>query len=309
MENQHRQIKGYRELNEVEIAAMNEIKNLALITPPNPIEVIFEWAGNTDKYLIEISEDKNFANNIVKEFPVVNSYSWINPKPGKYSWRVKQIKGENVESTWSESQFTLITNPPTLTARTLGDTQFQNIEAFEKGSVSLLVKWNEVPFAESYQIDFSKNTQFSQFTTYKTSKTSLRIPVSEGSYFLRGRSLKKNELAVSDYSNPLPVIWKKELILVAPALAAPLNGVKIVSLNNSQTPVVFNWKRTSKNVIYQIQVSSAETFEDIIYSTDTTNNNAVFLSELKNTKLYWRVRAQYKRYNSPWSKISSFTIN
>ena len=26
MENQHRQIKGYRELNEVEIAAMNEIK-------------------------------------------------------------------------------------------------------------------------------------------------------------------------------------------------------------------------------------------------------------------------------------------
>ena len=26
MENQHRQIKGYRELNEAEIAAMNEIK-------------------------------------------------------------------------------------------------------------------------------------------------------------------------------------------------------------------------------------------------------------------------------------------
>ena len=30
MENQHRQIKGYRELNEQEIAAMNEVKEMGI---------------------------------------------------------------------------------------------------------------------------------------------------------------------------------------------------------------------------------------------------------------------------------------
>ena len=31
MENQHREIKGYRELNPVEIAAMNEVKELGVL--------------------------------------------------------------------------------------------------------------------------------------------------------------------------------------------------------------------------------------------------------------------------------------
>lgn len=104
-----------------------------------------------------------------------------------------------------------------------------------------------------------------------------------------------------DYKITLSEATKEKDPPNAPSLSSPLNGS-----SDQLTSIELQWTEDSSADIFFVQVSTSETFDQIIV-LDTLTSDSFSLSELQHyTFYYWRVMASNEDGKSAWSDVYSF---
>jgi|GEM_PF-1042387 len=170
------------------------------------------------------------------------------------------------------------------------------------GGVSLnpTLSWNSAVIADMYEIQLSKEIDFSNIlesiTLGANSFTVTRGLDYNSMYFWRARSRFNNSL--SDWSPNREFFT----IIKYPTLVSPAN-------NSSAIPVTMNctWKKVDGAGGYTIQVSKDPSFGTNIVSKDVTDTTFKVMNLELYTKYFWRVQATASKTRSDWSEVWNFT--
>lgn len=95
----------------------------------------------------------------------------------------------------------------------------------------------------------------------------------------------------------------------APSLREPHANTSVIAIGKSPVFINFRWTPTKGAKLYEVEISTTPDFEETITSTTTTSNNYFIEKKLPPGRLYWRVRAQFKKTATEWSKPRPFTIS
>ena len=196
----------------------------------NSIPVKFSWTTGGKKaqrVQIEISKESNFSKILFKKKTLSSSLS-RKLKPGVYYWRLLGPPSKNLSGKYSVTRkFRVISQAAVLTYKPPARELFvyRSIEPFINFS------WSDVPNADSYTLEISKNRNFKKTVVKKrTSSTSYGAAITAGKYYWRvtvknsltGSSLiskvktfkverKDTKLAVRLKLAPKPILDKKVL--------------------------------------------------------------------------------------------------
>ncbi len=179
------------------------------------------------------------------------------------------------------------------------------------GNKYFKASWKKASSVNGYQIQYSKNKNFSQSTSKLTGSgntTTLTIKnlTSDQTYYVRIRAYKKvnQKNYYGKWSTPKAVTV---LPIKVPATSAPV-------LKSGKQYFRASWKKTSGTSGYQIQYSLYKNFKNPVTKTlaGSTKNN-ITVSKLKHNKRYYvRVRAyrnaNSKKYYGKWSGTRSIVV-
>jgi hypothetical protein len=283
-----------------------------LVSPINgatsqPLQTALDWEDviNANTYNVELATDPQFLNMVINETGINVSNYTIQPgvlsNSTEYFWRIKGVNTSG-EGEYSEVfKFRTIAGDPTipvLVSPMNGSTGL---------SLTFTFEWNETQFAESYELQISKDTTFQTPLFEQTGIVTTDYTVEEGVltnghwYYWRVRST--NKTGNSDYSE----VFSFRTIAATPTvptLLSPTNGAK-------EVPAVttFDWTDVTGSEMYSVQISGDSTFSNIIIDADS-----VLVSEytnidplMENTTYYWRVNAMNEGGTSEYSSIFQFT--
>ena len=175
--------------------------------------------------------------------------------------------------------------------------------------VTIILKWNPVPIATSYMLQFSTDSMFNSviFSGSVGNNTSKQLSGLSNSKLYYWRINAWNHLdEYSDWSD----VWHFKTIdkgtsPSVPVLLSPSND----TTNISTTPTL-TWSSSSGATSYILQVSTNYLFSNIVYSQSGITNTNQKINELNNsTKYYWRVKALNGNDNSDWSDVWRFTTS
>ncbi len=215
----------------------------------------------------------------------------------KYAWKVRSLNTFG-ESGWSsERNFTTIIDKPGKPILLL-PVENAIIEASANE-----FSWEPSDRADSYNIQFSLTSDFSNPENGKTDITKTRIqnlPLTPNrSYFWRVQAV--NMAGSSDWSTPhsfetLPLPPK------TPSLISPAHKAE-----NLDTQIEFRWSDVDGSDSYTFQLSTAGDFSSLIYDSTLSAPGIDQMQVAANTDYYWRVKAENAGGESAWSPIFSFS--
>lgn len=288
-----------------------EIKELPLAAPilvspsdqasNQELTGILQWeaVANTSSYRVQISETSNFSNVLVDQGALTsNQFSYTVPKSAtRYFWRVLASNGGgngNWSTVWSFTTKTSVQIPsiPILSSPTkdstipVGNTNFS---------------WINVPGAETYRVQVSKESQFSSptFDVYNLPGTSVTLDIKDsGTYFWRvsaanqaGSSAFSDARGFQTVAPPTP-----------PQLVAPSN--QTVDLANS---VLLRWSSVTNAASYRVQISTRRDFGQVLRDVANVANTQLQVDNLSGGIVYyWRVRAVNVAGLSEFSEVWEF---
>lgn len=263
-------------------------------------KINFNWASipKALNYSIKISTDSTFNNVVVNDNNVVsNTFQASNFKIfTKYYWEIRAVNGIT-NSLWSKVN-TFRTKMESLNL--ISPTT--NSQAIDKSNA--LLNWSKRESSLSYILQLSSSSSFKSSDIIKEQKgiTDTNFTFSNLSfnskYFWRVRGVNltdsTNWTSYYDFTTML-----KEPILVEPKNKT-IDLPKIVKIN---------WTKSDSTNAYLVQVSSSNSFVDLI-STSTFTDTLGTLSNLNsNVKYFWRVKSLNTNSlnNSDWSSVFEFT--
>lgn len=112
----------------------------------------------------------------------------------------------------------------------------------------------------------------------------------------------ENNVNKSDWSS----IWRFNTISappLSPTLVSPSDGDTLYTFSPT-----FTWNVTSDALNYHLQLSSAQSFSNIVFEDSTLTTNYKHVDELASGLYYWRVRVTNSGGTSPFSEIWRFII-
>lgn len=179
------------------------------------------------------------------------------------------------------------------------------------GNKYFKASWKKASSVNGYQIQYSKNKNFSQSTAKLTGSgntTTLTVKnlISDQTYYVRIRAYKKvnQKNYYGKWSTPKAVTV---LPINVPTVSAP-------ALKSGKQYFRASWKKTSGTSGYQIQYSLYKNFKKPVTKTLTGNTKtSITVSRLKRQKRYYvRVHAyrnaNFKKYYGKWSKTKSIVV-
>jgi hypothetical protein len=262
----------------------------------------FEWnrITNADSYELEIATSSDFIqSNIVYNYAgsdtsiIIPDNEKLNPK-SKYYWRVRSKIGAYWYSDWSPhriftTEFDIELNSP-------------SDEAVEVARNNPRFTWVDVSFAQNYQIQISKTSQFGPddiIDSAVTSHNSIYFPYLNHNtrHYWRVRAeICDSWSGWSDVRSFTTENW------LMGGLVMPVNNA--VDLDVDARLV---WIYTPGANNYEIQVSKDNTFVTVDYSL-VSNITQIYLPNIDYyNKYYWRVRAVNIYETSEWSDTRAFT--
>jgi photosystem II stability/assembly factor-like uncharacterized protein len=281
------------------------LKAVVLVNPINkkvnvPLDVKFTWLQHNagSQYQIQIAKDAEFKT-ITVDAKVDNALEFQTNKLEYYKgyfWRVRLIVGTRF-GLWSEIwsfktgiQSTSLLNPP---------------DKSTNQPTTIKFKWYEVVGAEFYQLQISKNENFTDlvYSTDSLSKTEQYVPDLEPEqlYFWRVRAWNVESYGTSQWSS----VWTFTTGKVTLVLRNPKSGTTGVSI-----PTLLTWFAATTSEYYHLQVAKDSGFENIIFNKDSIYDTKITLSKNDleiNTSYFWRVRGVSKIYTTDWSETWQLT--
>jgi hypothetical protein len=257
------------------------------------------WSASSGAatYEIEVSDAVDFSN-IIETADELTSTTYdvttILNEYTTYYWRVKAYNSTQ-ESEWAtEFSFTTKLTAPTLTTPT--------DDAINQ-SLNPDFAWSSATGASEYDFRISTDETFASsdytetVTTNSLSLTSFDLSYNTEYFWQVKATDADNE---SDWSEA----FSFTTLLISPVLVTPADG----TINTSFTPTL-SWNTSSGAATYEIEVSDAVDFSNIIETADeltsTTYDVTTTLNEY--TTFYWRVKAYNGTQGSEWSTEFSFT--
>jgi hypothetical protein len=262
------------------------------------IALDIEWdnRSNFSNQNIQISRTNNFDDIVIDESGLnENEYFAVLPDYGQtYYWRVSSTLG-NCESGWSDvSSFTTYEGSPSLV---YPEDQEINLP------LQIFFEWDEVDFAESYDIQLSLTDDFSIIEKARFDVDGTVVWITElkekETYYWRVRSV--NQYSKSPWSDP---------ISFETGLQDANKPTTIYPPNNSEMiPVeaLFLWSESENAQAYDLQISLENDFEDLSLEEESITSTSFNVSGLDNYEEYfWRVRGKNQTTTSPWSNPARF---
>jgi predicted phage tail protein len=165
--------------------------------------------------------------------------------------------------------------------------------------------WSAVSNAETYEVEVSKNPDFSSLVVNNNSLTTNEFTVSglqqDTSYYWRVRAI--NSAGTSPYS----IVWtfrtiKPVLIPAVPSLLSPTNGAKDLSVSPR-----LQWTSVTGSKTYRVQISKESNFATLFLDNAAVTTNSLQVNGLRDgVTYYWRVRATNESGSSSFSSVWSF---
>ncbi len=298
----------------------------AVIELEKPDQLVsFKWdqVKDSSQYQFELSDDPNFKNMIVDKLVETSSASTSLAKTGKYFWRVKVKKGENVEYS-SPVSVEIRPSPPLSTPETspikiklkyLEDksSSFQLLDLFISRAYAneavAIAEW-DLPAntrAKSYIVEIYKDSKLSQLIT----KIESDVPhvtwknAAPGIFYWRvsyvdhwGRQTEFSRL--STLETEVTVKPPVEIALKSPAHKSEM-------ILEEDENITLTWEQIPDNKIYSIQVASDLDFEKVILTKKINDDELAISCKTLGTRsgiFYWKVTAGENA-----SKRRSFQIN
>lgn len=277
-----------------------------LLSPPNGSTLTSDsvsgsWtpSSNADSYTLQLASDEAFTEDVetVADLATTGYLFAGLDNATAYYWRVKAVNGVG-ESAYSDPFiFTtaLLPGVPVL----VSPAQAQTVT-----SVDVLLDWNAVALATSYDVQVATNSGMTgglqEFPGVTDTEQALSGLTPGQTYYWRVRS--NGDSGTSSWSG-----IRSFTILnyaVAPALVGPANNSTI----NTPTTTL-QWSPVPTGTVYNVQYSTVPNFSSNVVSFW----NLPGLSQVTNTlqhgvTYYWRARAHNQLGEGAWSAPWSFTV-
>ncbi|HBQ59001.1 MAG TPA: hypothetical protein DD671_05090, partial [Balneolaceae bacterium] len=168
---------------------------------------------------------------------------------------------------------------------------------------TLSLEWAEVTEADEYQVQVSKDQNFSTLWLNQiTTQTLQELSTLDFSttYYWRVRSL--NAGGESNWSSTYSFTTYDGLT-EAIDLVEPADGVEDISIDD----ITFSWNAATLADGYQWQVSSQSDFSSFVRDSSGISSTSVITSLDYGTQYYWRVRGVNAQGNGSWSTTHTFS--
>jgi photosystem II stability/assembly factor-like uncharacterized protein len=280
-------------------------KPVELLLPVNkmvniPLNTLFTWLEHNggSQYQIQISKVEDFKTTIVDE-KVNNLLEYQTNKLEYYKdyfWRVRLIVGTRV-GLWSEIwKF----KTGILTADLLNPPD-KSIDQ----PTTIKFKWYEVVGAKYYQLQISKNEEFTNIV-YSMDSLNKAEQYKEDLepellYYWHVRAWNDESYGTSQWSQ----VWTFTTGEVTLILRNPKTGTTGVAI-----PTLLFWFSATTSEYYHLQVAKDADFTNVICNKDSIYDTKWTLAKTDvetNTNYFWRVKGVSQKYTTPWSETWQFT--
>jgi len=278
-----------------------------LITPVNQEKDIsltaeLEWQSydNADYYEVQISEYPDFRSFISEDNYADTNYKISDLNNSTvYYWRVR-FTIDQEHSTWSDvwsfETEAIIPEVPTLI----------NEDGQQDASTTPRLEWNPANDAETYHLQLSNQSDFSELILNKGSLSDTWYELTEAldystTYHWRVRA--GNESGKSNWSESRSFTTKSEASIPEVPTLKNEDGQQ----DASTTPRL-EWNPANDAETYHLQLSNQSDFSELILDKGSLSDTWYEVIEaLDYSKTYhWRVRAGNESGNSNWSESRSF---
>ena len=256
----------------------------------------FQWDAidNAESYSIQISTNTEFTDVIHTQ--TVSSNSYVIPVGvlnfgTNYHWRVNVTGSEETTNYCAHKSFTtqttILTSPANNATNQILTTEFQ---------------WDAIDNAESYSIQISTNTEFTDVIhTQTVSSNSYVIPVGALN-FGTNYHWRVNVTGSEETTN---YCAHKSFTTQSTILTSPENNATNIGITS-----IFQWQSVSGADSYDLQISRTANFSDIVVEAlAQTSNNYTVPDEIlyRGFDYYWRVAVNVGTWKSNWTQVFKFT--
>lgn len=264
------------------------------------IAVNLEWdnLSNFSNQRLQVSKSDEFEdfNLVIDEVGISeNEFLAVLPEYGQeYFWRVSSTLGSCL-SGWSDvSSFSTYDGFPDLI---FPERSQENLP------LQIFFEWEEVPFADAYDIQLSFDDEFSVLEKARFDVEGTIYWITElqenSRYYWRVRSV--NEYSKSPWSEPRTF---------RTGLQNADRPTTLFPQNNSEkipTETQFRWVSSDNATSYDLQISTDNDFESVVNERESIEDTVTNISGLDNYETYyWRVRGKNQTTTSPWSNFARF---
>lgn len=269
--------------------------------------ILCEWqsVGDQISYDIEIAEDKDFKNIVVREVidniskkEFSNYHGLMNNQT--YWWHVRPRTRSNQVVSWSQ--------PFNFTTKIGSATVIYPMDKSSDQSLSSRYVWSPVSGAENYTIVVSKSSDLSNpllnvSNVNKAEYSTVSDLELSTTYYWQVTSVS------SENGTSVSPVWSfttaSAVLASAPSLVSPVANAVVVSGR-----IELQWSSVSGATSYDVEVSSSQDFSVIVYKGDdqTASSWSIDVPESSRT-LYWRVRSVNSAGRGPWSSWRRFSTS
>jgi hypothetical protein len=267
----------------------------------NPPHLKWQPMANVAEYEIQMDTTKEFNSEKLKVVKAnTNTYEWKDISPGQYYWRVRSAGSP--DAIFSETNLIQAEvkapefSPVSLPAEIITDPKLLDVKK------KVLLKWKSAPLATAYRITSDGNSN----DVDETEVDVTLAPNLKKTYNIVALNEHKEIISAASSIN---LSYKRELKIDQPQIRLPANDTTIVAFDSSQVdPIVFMWTPTANIENYELQYAKDSQFKQVLKTEKISDTKFVLKEALYNGKVYWRVRGQYKKYNSPWSDVRTYVV-
>ncbi|PCJ65237.1 MAG: hypothetical protein COA58_10280 [Bacteroidetes bacterium] len=257
--------------------------------------------AGTKGYILQVDSFVDFRAPLEALDTVQNSFfHYFLEKPDyvtfntKYYWRVKLYHSKDTTE-WSD-----IWNFTTLPRRS--PILSSPVDSSEDISVFVTLQWQTYSLANSYAIEYSTNSDFSNATKKVSTGTSIQVSMSPNTrYYWRARGRNSDGNEFYDWSKEWT--FTTDQGIPAPVLISPADRATEVASN-----VVLRWNKDDNAVSYRVELSSDSNFLGK-YAKTVSTTSTTFDEIYPGSKYYWRVRTNATGISSSWSEGWSFSTS
>ena len=268
--------------------------------------ITLQWnvSSGATAYQIQVSTADDFSSTIFNQSAIAATQVTVSALNANtiYYWKIQASNSYGL-SDWSITRrFTTCTPPP---APALSSPANNTTGV----AISPNLQWTASSGAVSYQVQVSTASEFNTTVFNQSGVTATQVTVSPAlnnstTYYWRVNAANSSGTSGWSSARSFTTAASATPSPSAPALSAPANNATGVSTTPS-----LQWSASSGATSYQIQVSTASSFNTTVFNQSDVTATQVSVSPALNnsTTYYWRVNAANSSGNSDWSATGSFT--